>query len=229
MANSVLESNTDRQMVRLKRRCRALEVVGSVKATVIALALISSAVIIAATFVNMLSTTLLIAAAATYLLLYTSWLKKSSCWGVAAGAIPGALPPLIGSAAVTGHVSAPSLMLAFLIFVWQLPHFWFLALQHLDDYRQATIPVLPVTHGINLTKALSLLCVVLLIPISLTFYITGYNSVEYAVVACIVGSAFLVICIIEMLRSQVQAQAYHASVAYLAVILAALICDCYVG
>lgn len=227
MANSVLEHKTDLRMARLTHRCRALEVIGRSKVAVIAFALMMLSFIIAVICVNTLTATLLVAAAASYLLLYTAWLKKSSSWGVIAGAIPGALPPLIGSAAVVGDISPPAFMIACLIFVWQLPHFWFLALHYLDEYRQAAIPVLPVTCGITFTHKMILTSLALVIPVSLTFYITGHSSVTYAFVALAAGIAFLIIGTINIFREQFNPKGHIASVVYLMIILGALILDSY--
>src|SRR6185369_6728732 len=139
---------------------------------------------------NFLTLILLAAACSSYLLLYTLWLKRRSSWGVLAGAIPGALPPLIGAAAVTGRVAALPLLLGMVIVIWQFPHFWFLALQYSDQYRQAGIPVLPLTHGIKLTKRLTLLSSAALLPATLAFSLLGPVSPGFISAVLLTGMLF---------------------------------------
>ena len=170
MGNCLLDAATDRQMPRLAARGRALAIAGRELVLIIVLLLTGAAFVVTLLFLNSLALLLLAAASSSYLLLYTLWLKRRSPWGVLAGAIPGALPPLIGAAAVSGHVSTAPLLLALIIFIWQLPHFWFLALHYHEQYHRAGIPVLPVTHGIDLTKRLTLWSSAALLPCYACFH-----------------------------------------------------------
>lgn len=227
LANSVLDRTRDREMPRLLQRCQAIEGVGSNRAALCSALLMSLSLLVAAVYLNMTATLLIMAAIVSYLLLYTAWLKRRSPWGVFAGALPGALPPIIGSASVSGSLSAPSLLLAAIIFVWQLPHFWFLALKYRDEYRQAGIPVLPVVKGERVTKILILVCVVLLLPLTLSFWPLGLCSGAYASIALISWGGFLVVSSLDLFRVQHFGKGYSASVAYLLAIVSAIIVDRY--
>jgi heme o synthase len=225
MANCVLETDTDRKMTRLAERSRALTTAGRAWVLTIALLLMGGAFLLAGVFLNLLTLLLLAAACGSYLLLYTLWLKHRSPWGVLAGAIPGALPPLIGAAAVSGGIAALPLLLSAVIFIWQLPHFWFLALQYSDQYRLAGIPVLPTTHGIKLTKRLTLLFSAALLPVTLSFSLTGSGSSVFTFVILLAGILFLLFCHRVLFRTCEYRKGYVTSIAYLATIFAALITD----
>lgn len=225
MANCVLEAETDRQMPRLAARSRALAAVGKERVMSVALCLMGGAFILTALLLNFLTLLLLAAACGSYLLLYTRWLKRSSIWGVPAGAIPGALPPLIGAAAVSGTIPALPLLLGGVIFIWQFPHFWFLALQYRDQYRQAAIPVLPLTHGSELTKRLTLLSSAALLPATLAFSLCGDGSAGFTLAALLGGILFLLLCHRCLYRSGDYRKGFILSLCYLALIFVTLLVD----
>ena len=225
MINCILDAAADRLMPRLAARSRALASIGKDRVLIIALLLMGGAFILAALFLNGPTLLLLAAACSSYLLLYTCWLKRCSPWGVLAGAIPGALPPLIGAAAVTGNVSALPLLLGMVIFIWQLPHFWFLALQYCDQYQQAGIPVLPLTGGIQLTKRLTLLSAAALLPATLSFRLLGNFSPGFILGTLLTGILFTLLCHRFLYRTSEYRKGFIISLVYLAVILMALITD----
>ena len=224
MINCVLEAETDRKMPRLADRNQALAAAGRVRVLTTALLLMGGAFLLTAIFLNFLTLLLLTAACSSYLLLYTLWLKRRSPWGVLAGAIPGALPPLIGAAAVTNSVSALPLLLGCVIFIWQFPHFWLLALQYSDQYRQAGIPVLSLTHGSKLTKRLTLLCAAALLPATLALRLPT-SSPGFSIAVLLAGILFLLLCYRSLYLTADYRKGFVASLAYLAVIFAALITD----
>lgn len=225
MGNCLLDAATDRQMPRLAARGRALATTGRELVLILVLLLTGAAFVVTALFLNYLALLLLAAASSSYLLLYTLWLKRRSPWGILAGAIPGALPPLIGAAAVTGHVSTAPLLLALIIFIWQLPHFWFLALHCREQYCQAGIPVLPVTHGIKLSKRLTLWSSTALLPATLAFNLSGSFSVGFTMVILLAGIIFPLFCYRYLYRNKDYRRGFIVSLAYLAVIFAAIIID----
>jgi len=225
MANCVLEADADRKMPRLVERSLALATAGRGRVLTIALLLMGGAFLLAGIFLNSLTMLLLTAACSSYLLLYTLWLKRRSPWSVLAGAVPGALPPLIGAAAVSGTVSAFPLLLGCVIFIWQFPHFWFLALQYSDQYCQAGIPVLPLTHGINLTKRLTLLCSAALLPVTLAFGQLTSASTGFILVALFTGILFPTFCHRFLYRTGEYRKGFMLSLVYLAVIFVALLAD----
>lgn len=224
MANGVFDAEADKLMPRLAARSLALAKLGKVRVLTMAFLLMGGSFLLAALFLNDLTLLLLVAACSSYLLLYTRWLKRSTPWGVLAGAIPGALPPLIGAAAVSGGVAVPPLLFGVMIFLWQLPHFWFLALQYKDQYQQANIPVLPSIYGIPLTESLILWSAVLLLAMSLAFARLGSFSSGLTLVILLAGILFLLCCYRTLLRKE-YCKGFVASLAYLAVIIGAIISD----
>lgn len=228
MINSILDAETDLRMLRLAPRSLALATAGRLPVLIIALLLMGGAFLLAGLFLNLLTLLLLAAACASYLLLYTGWLKRRSPWGVLAGAIPGALPPLIGAAAVAGSVAALPLLLGSVIFIWQLPHFWFLALEYGDQYRQAGIPVLPLTHGSELTKMLTLLSAVALLPVTLAFNLSGHFSPGFNLAISFAGILFPLLCCRCLRKAAEYRKGFGVSLAYLAILFAAIIAEALV-
>ncbi len=100
----------------------------------------------------------------SYSILYTLYLKRNTPWASVIGAVPGAMPPLIGYSAIAGSVGIEALLLFLILFVWQPPHFWYLAMMLEGDYRRAGIPVLPVIYGRGFTRKLTLLFSILMVP-----------------------------------------------------------------
>lgn len=225
MINSILDAETDRRMPRLAPRSRALAAAGRLHVLIVAMFLMGGAFLLAALLLNLLTMLLLAAACASYLLLYTGWLKRRSPWGVLAGAIPGALPPLIGAAAVAGSVAALPLLLGVVIFIWQLPHFWFLALEYSDQYRKAGIPVLPVTHGVGVTRKLTLLSSAALLPVTLSFNLFGYFSPGFNFALSLAGILFPLLCCRCLRRAAEYRRGFGVSLAYLAMVFAAIITE----
>lgn len=225
MVNCFLEADTDRKMARLADRNLALATVGRTRVLAIALSLLGGAFLVTGIYLNLLTLLLLTATCGSYLLLYTFSMKQRSPWSVLAGAVPGALPPLIGAAAVAGTVSALPLLLGFVIVLWQFPHFWFLALQYSDQYCQAGIPVLPFTHGIKLTKGLTLLSSAALLPATLAFSLLGPVSPGFTSAILLTGILFPLFCHHFLYRTYDYRKGFMLSLAYLATILVALIAD----
>jgi len=114
-----------------------------------------------------------------YVWIYTVWLKRTSTWSTVVGAISGAMPPVIGYAAVTGTLDVTAAILFGILFLWQPPHFWALGIFRKEDYRAAGFPLLPVVYGNYQTKISILRYVVLLVPVSLLLYLYGNVGIIY--------------------------------------------------
>lgn len=123
--------------------------------------------------------------------IYTRYLKRATPQNIVIGGLSGALPPLLGWAAVTGQMSAEAWLLVLLIFVWTPPHFWALAIHRRDEYAEAGIPMLPVTHGIALTKTLVWYYTILLLVVSVLPYLIGMMGPVYLVAALVFGLGFM--------------------------------------
>ena len=126
-----------------------------------------------------------------YAVVYTVWLKRSTPQNIVIGGAAGALPPVIGWAAVAGSLSIEPLLLFAIIFMWTPPHFWALALVKNDDYKAANIPMLPVVAGSLGTRRQIVIYVVLLAPLAVVPSFIGMASVGYGVIAAIAGLLFV--------------------------------------
>ncbi len=144
-----------------------------------------------ALFVNMLSAVLTLAALVFYVLVYTRWLKRSSTQNIVIGGAAGAVPPLVGWAAVTGEVSLLAVYLFAIVFYWTPPHFWALSLLIKEDYRRAGVPMLPVVRGEPETRRQVLLYSIVLVALTVVVFGLGLLGVPYLVGAVILGALLL--------------------------------------
>lgn len=184
MVNCLMEEETDRKMPRLAKRNRAMESAGRCLVRKTAALLLCGSALVAVACLPPQVIILLAAAVIGYTLAYTACLKHRTPWSVLVGGIPGALPPLIGAAAVSSTIPAAPLFLGLVIYLWQLPHFWFLALHHREEYRRAGIPALPLTLGIKATKRLILsACAPLLVSVVLFSSCAGHRPLFIAILA----------------------------------------------
>lgn len=149
-------------------------------------------VVVLAIFVNMLTALLSLLGFIYYSVVYTMWLKRSTPQNIVIGGGAGAIPPLIGWAAVTGQLSLAPILMFLIIFLWTPPHFWALALYKNEDYTRAGIPMMPVVKGPRSTKRQSVLYAVLLLACSAALYFTGTVNALYLLVAIVLGTVFLV-------------------------------------
>ena len=148
-------------------------------------------VLLMALATNYMAAGLLAAAILFYVFVYTLWLKRRTPQNIVIGGAAGAFPPMIGWAAVTGDVSATSIALFLLIFLWTPPHFWALALYRSDDYRRAGVPMLPVVSGPRETKRQMLAYTLVLAPVALAPTLLGAAGWLYGAAAVALSVAFL--------------------------------------
>jgi len=142
-------------------------------------------------FTNLLCAALTLASLLGYAVVYTMYLKRATPQNIVIGGAAGAAPPLLGWVAVTGQVDPGALLLFLIILVWTPPHFWALAIHRRDDYAQAGIPMLPVTHGIPFTQRRILQYTVALWPLTLLPFAIGMNGWPYLVGAALLGGRFV--------------------------------------
>jgi protoheme IX farnesyltransferase len=190
--NCLYDRDIDRVMVRTQRRPIPAGRIQPVQALVFAVVLAVGALVLQSWRVNLLSALLEWAGILVYVVVYTHWLKRSSPQNIVIGGAAGAIPPLVGWAAVTGTLSPCAWILFAIIFVWTPPHFWALALVMREDYAQVGVPMLPVVAGSELTTQRILLYTLLLVPTSLLLvYPCGVVGGLYALIALILGGVFL--------------------------------------
>lgn len=144
-----------------------------------------------AAWVNVLSAVLTAIALFSYVLAYTP-LKRVTPFALHVGAVPGAIPPLIGWASVTGTLGVPALVLFAIMFVWQLPHFLAIAVFRQSEYERASLSIMPTVRGLAATKRSILVYSVLLLAVSLVPLFVGMAGVVYGLIAAISGAAFVV-------------------------------------
>ncbi len=118
-----------------------------------------------------------------YVVVYTAWLKRTSTWSTSVGGVSGAVPPVIGYAAVTNELDAGAWILFAILFLWQPPHFWALGIRRMEEYRAAGYPLLPVVKGVLRTKLQMIPYLVLLYPATILLYAYGYAGMLYLIVS----------------------------------------------
>jgi len=189
--NCYLDRDIDELMTRTRRRPLPAHEVDPERAVVFGLALGTIAFGVLAFFVNLLAAFLGMLAIAFYVVVYTILLKRSTPQNIVIGGAAGALPPVIGWAAVTGSVGIPALILFALVFYWTPPHFWALSLRIRKDYAAAGVPMLPVVRGIPETTRQIGLYTILMVAISLVLFAVARMGPIYLVAALVLGGLFL--------------------------------------
>ena len=180
-------------------------------------------------FVNALTMWLTLATFVGYAIVYTLILKPATPQNIVIGGASGAMPPVLGWAAVTGEVTTEAMLLFLIIFAWTPPHFWSLALYRTEDYARAGVPMLPVTHGKQYTRLQVLLYTLILFAVSLLPYVIRMSGVVYLLAALILGGIFVGYALrIYLAYSDAVAQkTFRYSILYLAFLFAALLVDHY--
>ena len=181
-------------------------------------------------YVNALTMWLTVATFVGYAVVYTLILKPATPQNIVIGGASGAMPPVLGWAAVTGEVTTEAMLLFLIIFAWTPPHFWSLALYRTADYARAGVPMLPVTHGRDYTRLQVLLYTLILFAVTLLPYVVRMSGLPYLVAALVLGGVFLGYALrIYLAYSDALAQkTFRYSIVYLASLFAALLVDHYV-
>jgi protoheme IX farnesyltransferase len=229
--NCVIDRDIDRLMARTQARPAATgrisPAAGFAYATLLGIA--SFAVLYA--FANPLAAWLSLAGNAYYVLVYTLWLKRTTTLNIVIGGAAGAVPPLVGWAAVTHAVGGPALGLFALIFLWTPPHFWALALMANTDYAKAKVPMLPNVRGAERTKKEIFAYTVVLVAVSLALTPLHVMGLWYFVPAAILGAIFIWDAW-QMLHGPTKPLArlvFKYSLLYLALMCAAMVLDRVIG
>ena len=159
------------------------------------LVLAAASVIILGLLVDLLAAALLLLTIVYYVVVYTMWLKRRTAQNIVIGGAAGALPPVIGWAAVTGSVSLDPVLLFLIVFFWTPPHFWALALNRKRDFERAGLPMLPNVAGEKETRRQILLYTLVLVPLAVSPVATGLGGIAYAAVSIVLGAAFLALAV----------------------------------
>ena len=225
--NCYIDRDIDQLMGRTQRRSLPSGRVEPRQALIFGIMLGMASFIILAAFVNLLSAVLAFSAILFYVFVYTMWLKRSTVQNIVIGGAAGAVPVLVGWAAITNSLSLPAIWLFAIIFFWTPPHFWALSLLIQKDYEKAGIPMLPVVKGEAETRRQILLYSLLLLAITLVLFVMGTMGYFYLAGAVILGGG-LVYLAIRLWRDQSKKWArrlFWYSNMYLAAIFAIMVLD----
>jgi protoheme IX farnesyltransferase len=189
--NMVVDRDIDRLMNRTKKRPLVTGAMTPTAALVFALILEAAAFVELWLAVNLLSALLAVSATLFYVFVYTLWLKRRSSQNIVIGGAAGAVPVLVGWAAVTDSLTWAPVVLFAIIFIWTPPHFWSLAVRYKEDYAAADVPMLPVVASMKRTTREIVLYTVALVAVSFLFGPVAHLGLIYLVTAAVLGAGFL--------------------------------------
>jgi protoheme IX farnesyltransferase len=228
--NHIFDQRADATMLRTRRRPLPSGRVNERDAIAFAIAIGLAGLAILVLWVNVLTAVLTFFSLIGYAVIYTVFLKRATPQNIVIGGAAGAAPPVLGWAAVTGHVTGSALLLFLVIFTWTPPHFWALAIARKNDYEKAEIPMLPVTHGEALTKSFVLYYTILLVIVTLMPYLTGMSGVLYLLGAVLLGGGFLgyALKLKYAPRTDTAMKTFTYSITYLLALFMFLLADHYI-
>lgn len=190
--NCLYDRDIDYEMERTRHRPLPSGRVQPWQALVFAITLAVASFTLLATVANLLSACLAMSGIAAYFFVYTAWLKRSSTQNIVIGGAAGAIPPLVGWAAVTGDLSLAAWAMFAIVFVWTPPHFWPLAMMIQEDYAKVGVPMMPVVDGDESTAKQIMFYTVLLVPTSLLLvYPLHASGSVYGAIALALGGMFI--------------------------------------
>jgi len=228
--NHVLDRRFDETMARTRNRPLPMGRVSDRDAMGFALALGLLGIGLLALTINVLTAVLTFFALIGYAVVYTVWLKHATPQNIVIGGAAGAAPPVLGWAAVQNEVSGHALLLFLIIFTWTPPHFWALAIARKSDYEKAAIPMLPVTHGVAVTKSFVLYYTILLLLVTLLPFLTGMSGALYLLAAVLLGGGFLWYALVLRRTddARLAMKTFHYSISYLVALFTFLLLDHYI-
>ncbi|MHB8535208.1 MAG: heme o synthase [Sulfuricaulis sp.] len=227
--NHILDLRFDVGMMRTSRRPLPTGILTTREAFMFALILGVASMVVLALWVNVLTALLTFTSLIGYSVIYTVYLKHATPQNIVIGGAAGAAPPVLGWAAITGHVAPDALLLFLIIFLWTPPHFWALALYREKEYAKVGIPMLPVTHGRRFTLLQILLYTILLTAVTIMPFATHMSGWLYLMGALILDAGFLYYAV-RLYRHYSDALArktFRFSINYLALLFALLLIDHY--
>ena len=225
--NCYIDRDIDMIMVRTRRRPLPAHDVAPQDALIFGLILTVVSFAWLALTTNLVAAFLSLLAIGFYVVVYTMLLKRSTPQNIVLGGAAGALPPVIGWAAVTGNIALPALLLFAVVFYWTPPHFWALSLRIRDDYAAADVPMLPVTHGVRETTHQIALYSVLMVMLTLVFFAVAQMGLVFLAGALVLGGLFLFHAFV-MAKQGTDERAvklYRYSITYLTALFGLIILD----
>ena len=229
--NCWIDRDLDGVMLRTRRRPLPDGRIAPRHALLFGIALGVAAFVLLAFWVNVLAATLAISGLLFYVFVYTLWLKRWTVQNIVIGGAAGAVPPVVGWAAVTHRVDLTAIYLFAVIFLWTPPHFWALALRLKGDYARAQVPMLPVVRGEAVARRQILVYTMVLVAVTLAVVVTGALGVFYLAGAVVLGGVFIALAVVN-LRNQRQRWSrllFDYSIAYLGLLFAVMVADRMIG
>jgi protoheme IX farnesyltransferase len=229
--NMYFDRDIDELMLRTRDRPVPSGQVEPEKAALFGLALAAGGFVFLQWSVNLLAAGLTLSAFAFYVLVYTLLLKRTTPLNIVIGGAAGAMPPVVGWAAVTGEIAVPALILFAIVTVWTPPHFWALALNYSSDYKRAGVPMLPVVSGPEETKRQILLYSIGLVAVSLLLTVWGDAGLIYLAAAAPLGLGFVYFAfrLSRSASARASTDLFRYSIVYLALLFGAIALDALVG
>jgi heme o synthase len=225
--NHFMDRDIDQLMHRTASRPVAAGAVRPASALLFGIGLIVASFVLLAAQVNLLAAALTLTGALFYIFIYTGWLKRSSVHGVVIGGAAGALPPMVGWAAVQGDLSLLAWLLFATVFIWTPPHFWALSLLIKNDYAEAHIPMLPVVRGEEETRRQILWYSLALVGFTALVTLLGPFGWFYFGATLLLGGTWIYMAL-RLLQHGTRAEArilFHYSLLYLALLFIAMVVD----
>lgn len=228
--NCIVEQGIDAKMKRTAWRPTAKGQLGDFQTLLFSAVLCAAGSILLYVWVNPLTMWLTFATFVGYAVIYTVILKPLTPQNIVIGGASGAMPPVLGWAAMTGDVGPEALILFLIIFLWTPPHFWALALYRVEDYRKSGLPMLPVTHGNEFTRLQILLYTLILFAACLMPFIYGMSSWLYLLVAVglSIGFCLYAYWLWKAYSDELARKTFRFSLIHLSVLFAALLVDHYI-
>ena len=229
--NCWIDRDIDGEMLRTRRRPLPDGRIAPAHALLFGIVLGLLAFVLLAFWVNVLAATLAISGLLFYVFVYTLWLKRSTVQNIVIGGAAGAIPPVVGWAAVTHRVDLTAVYLFAIIFLWTPPHFWALALRLRGDYARAKVPMLPVVHGEAAARRQIVGYTLVLVAVTLAIVLTGVLGPVYLVGAALLGAAFIALAVANLLarRQRWSRILFDYSIAYLGLLFAVMVADRMIG
>ncbi len=188
--NNYIDREADKKMSRTKKRALVTGIISGKNAILFAIILGAIGILILLRCTNLLTTVLAGIGFFVYVVLYSMW-KRKTIYGTAIGSIAGAIPPLVGYCAVSNQIDTGAVILFAILVLWQMPHFFAIALYHFEDYSAAQIPVLPIIKGALAAKKRMLLYIVGFLGASLMLTVFHYTGIVYLIAAALCGVLWL--------------------------------------
>ncbi|UTA47904.1 heme o synthase [Simiduia sp. 21SJ11W-1] len=227
--NHLVDRHIDQKMARTFNRPVAQGRVDPQKALAFAAATGLLGMAILLVFINPVTAWLTLASLLGYAVVYTLFLKRATPQNIVIGGLAGAAPPLLGWTAVTGSIDPHGLLLVLIIFAWTPPHFWALAVHRKEEYANADIPMLPVTHGEHYTKIHILLYTIVMCLVTVLPYLTGMMGWLYLLGALVLGAGFIYWALVMLLTDRPSAgmDTFRYSIVYLMALFVVMLLDHY--